>query len=84
MFFATFLGVITQTVSHISFQLFVIERMISGTLCNLLEFPFDYVPRSLFIGKGLILGWISLVEMEPVSLAETTTDSHPQNMASLT
>ena len=64
MFLATLPGVITPTVSHLSFQLFVIERMISGTLSNLLEFLFDYVLRSLFIGKGLILGRISLVEME--------------------
>ena len=64
MFLTTLPGVITPTVSHIFFQLSVIERMISETLFNLLEFPFDYVPRSLFIGKGLILKWISLVEME--------------------
>ena len=64
MFLATLSGVITPTVSHLSFQLSVIERMISETLSNLLEFPFGYVPHSLFIGKGLILGWISLVEME--------------------
>ena len=50
--------------SHPSFQISVIEIMISGTISNLLEFPFDYVPYNLFIGKGLILGWISLVEME--------------------
>ena len=64
MFLSTLFGVITLTVSHLSFQLYVIERMISGTLSNLLEIAFDYVPRSLFIGKGLILGWISLVERE--------------------
>ena len=64
MFLATLLGVITPTISHLSFQLSVIERMIFGTLSNILEFPFDYVPRSLFIGKGLILGYILLVEME--------------------
>ena len=64
MFLVTLPGVITPTVSHLSFQHFVVERIISGTLSNLLEFPFDYVPRSLFISKGLILGWISLVEME--------------------
>ena len=52
----TLLDVITLTISHISFQLFMIEIMISITLSNLLEFPFDYVPCSLFIGKGLILG----------------------------
>ena len=50
---------ITLDVSHIFFQLFVIERIISRTLSNFLEFPFDYVPRSLFIGNGLILGWIT-------------------------
>ena len=43
---------ITLTVFHLFFQLFVIERMVSGTLSNLLECPFDYVPRNLFIGKG--------------------------------
>ena len=64
MFLVIFHGVITPTVSHIFFQLSVIERMISGTLSNLMEFPFDYVPRNLFIGKGLIIGWISLDEME--------------------
>ena len=64
MFLAALSGVITLTISHLSFQLSVIERMNFGTLSNLLEFPFDYVPRSLFIGKGLILGWISLAEME--------------------
>ena len=64
MFLVTFLGVITLTVSYQSFQLSMIERMISDTLSNLLEFPFDYVPRSLFIGKGLIIRWISLVKME--------------------
>ena len=58
-----------EVVSDLSFQLSMIERMISKNLSNLLEFPFDYVPRSLFIGKGLILIWISLVEME--------TNSHP-------
>ena len=55
---------ITSIVSHLSFQLSMIERMISGTFIDLMEFPFDYVPRNLFIGKGLIIGWISLVEME--------------------
>ena len=64
MFLATLSGVITSTVSHLSFQLSVIERMISETLSNLLEFLFGYVPHSLFIGKGLIIRWISLVEME--------------------
>ena len=64
MFLATLLGVLTLIVSHLSFQLFVIKRMIARTLSNLLEFPFDYVLRSLFIGKGLIFGWISLVKME--------------------
>ena len=64
MFLVTLPGVITLTVSHLSFQLSVIERMIFRTLSNLLELPFDYVPCSLFIGKCLILGWISLVEME--------------------
>ena len=64
MFLTTLPNVITPTVSHLFFQLSMIERMISETLSNLLEFPFDYVPKSLFIGKGLILGWISLVEME--------------------
>ena len=37
MFLATLPGVITPTVSHISFQLSVIERMISKTLSNMLE-----------------------------------------------
>ena len=64
MFLTTLPGVITLTVSHLFFQLYVIERMIIGSLSNLMEFSFDYVPRSLFIGKGLILGWIPLVEME--------------------
>ena len=64
MFLATIPGVITPTVSHLSFQLSMIERRISGTLCNLLEFSFDYVPRSLFRGMGLIVEWISLVEVE--------------------
>ena len=64
MFLTTLPGVITSTVSHLFFQLSVIERMIFGTLSNILEFPFYYVPRSLFIGKGLILGWILLVEIE--------------------
>ena len=64
MFFTTIPSVITSTVSHIFFQLSVIERMIFETLSNVLEFPFDYIPRGLFIGKRLILGWISLVEME--------------------
>ena len=68
MFLATLPNVITLTVSHLSFQLSVIEIMIYGTLSNLLKFPFDYVPRSLFIGKGLILGWISFVEMETTSI----------------
>ena len=64
MFLTTLPGVITPTISHLFFQLFMIERMIFGTLSNLFEFPFYYVPRSLFIGRGLILGWISLVEIE--------------------
>ena len=64
MFLATIPDVITPTVSHLSFQLSMIERMISGTLSNLLEFSFDYIPRSLFRGIGLIVEWISLVEME--------------------
>ena len=64
MFLTTLPGVITPTVSHLFFQLSMIEKMISETFSNLLEFPFDYVPRSLFIGKGLILVWISFVEME--------------------
>ena len=64
MFLVMLPSVITLTVSHISFHLSVIERMISRTLSNLLEFPFDYVPFSLFIGKGLIPRWISLVEMK--------------------
>ena len=55
MFLATLHSVITLTVSHLSFQLFVIKKMISRTLSNLLEFPFDYVHRILFIGKGLII-----------------------------
>ena len=55
MFLTTLPGVISLIVSHLFFQLSVIERIIFGTLSNLLEFPFDYVPRSLFIGKGLIL-----------------------------
>ena len=61
---ATLPCVITPAVSHLSFQRSMIERIISGTLSNILEFPFDYDPRSLFIDKGLIIGWISLVEME--------------------
>ena len=40
--FLTTLGVITPTVSHLLFQLSVIERMISGTLSNLLEFPSNF------------------------------------------
>ena len=64
MFLFTLPGMITPTVSHLFFQLSMIKRMISGTLCNLMEFPFDYVPQSLFIGKGLIIGWISLDEMK--------------------
>ena len=64
MFLATLPDVITPIVSQLSFQIYVIEIMISGTLSNLLEFSFDYVSRSLFIGKGLILEWISLVEIE--------------------
>ena len=56
MFLVTFLCVITPTISYLSFQLSMIERMISGTLSNLLKYQFDYVPQSLFIGKGLILG----------------------------
>ena len=64
MFLTTLPDVTTSTVSHLSFQLSVIGIMIFGTLSNLMEFPFDYVPQSLFIGKGLILGWIPLVEME--------------------
>ena len=71
MFLVTIPDVITLTVSHISFQLFVIERIIFGTLSDLLKIPFDYVPRSLFISKDLILGWIPLVEME------TKANSHP-------
>ena len=64
MFLIILSGVITPTVSHLSFQFSMIERMIFETLSNLLELPFDYVPRSLFIGKVLILDWISLIEME--------------------
>ena len=64
MFFTTLLDVIIPTVSHLFFQLSMIERMIYETLSNLLEFPFDYVSRSLLISKGLILGWIPLIEME--------------------
>ena len=72
MFLVTLLDVITPTISHLSFQLYVIERMISGSLSNLLEFPVGYVPRSLFIGKGLILGWISLVEMKTNFISQNT------------
>ena len=64
MFLTTLPGVITLIVSHLFFQLSMIERMISRTLSNLLEFLFDYVLQRLFTGKGLILGWIPLVEME--------------------
>ena len=64
MFLVILPGVITLTVSHLSFQFSMIERMISETLSNLLELPFGYVPESLLIGKVLILDWISLIEME--------------------
>ena len=64
MFLTTLPNVLNSTVSHLLFQLSVIERIISETLSNLLKFPFDYVPRSLFIGKGLILEWIPLIEIE--------------------
>ena len=64
MFLTTLPSMITSTISHLFFQFSMIERMISGTLFNLLEFPFDYVSGSLFIGKGLILGWIPMVEMK--------------------
>ena len=64
MLLTTFPGAITLTISHLFFLFFVIKRIISGTLSNLLEFSFDYIPRSLFISKDLILGWISLVKME--------------------
>ena len=64
MFLATHPGMIISVVSHLSFQLSMIKRKISRTLSNLLKFLFDYVPRILFIGKDLIFGWISLVEME--------------------
>ena len=37
MFLATLPDVITLTVSHLSFQLSVIERIISGTLFNILK-----------------------------------------------
>ena len=70
MFLVTFLSVITPTVAYLSFQLSVIERMIFRTLSNLMEFSFDYVPRSLFIDKGLILEWTSLVEMETNFIGE--------------
>ena len=63
MVLTTLPGVITSTVSHLLFQLFVTEIMILETLSNLLKFTLDYVPRSLFTGQGLILGWISFVEM---------------------
>ena len=43
MFLTTLLGVITPTVSHILFQLFVIEIVISRTFSNILEFSSDYV-----------------------------------------
>ena len=62
--FLPFSGVITPAVSHISFQFFVIEKMIFETLSNLLKFLFDYVLRNLFRYKGLILRWISLIEMK--------------------
>ena len=55
MFLTTLLSVITLTVSQLFFQLSVIERIISETHSNLLKFSFDYVPRNLFIGKGLII-----------------------------
>ena len=64
MFLVTLLSVITLTVSHLYFQLSIIEKMISETVSNLLEFPFDYVSHNLFIGKGLILEWISLIEIK--------------------
>ena len=44
MFLTTLPGVITSTISHLFVQLSAIEGMISITLSNLLEFPFDYVP----------------------------------------
>ena len=50
MFLTTLPGVITPTILYLFFQLSVIKRMISITLFNLLECPFDYVPHSLFIG----------------------------------
>ena len=43
MFLTTLPGVITLTVLHLLFQLYVIERMIIGSLSNLLEFSFAYV-----------------------------------------
>ena len=55
MFIVTLLDVITSIVSHLFFQPFVIEIMIFETISNLLEFPFDCVPRNLFIGKDFIL-----------------------------
>ena len=48
MFLTTLPGVITSIVSHLFFQLSVIERMISETISNILEFfSFDYVPQIL-------------------------------------
>ena len=44
MFLTTLIGVITPTVSHLFFQLSIIEIMIFGILSNFLEFPFYYVP----------------------------------------
>ena len=73
MFLTTLLSVITLIISKLFFQLSMIERITSETHSNLLEFPFDYVPRSLFIGKGLIIEWISLIE--------TKVNSHPYEHA---
>ena len=39
MFLNALSSVITPTVSHLSFQLSVIERMIFGTLSDILEIP---------------------------------------------
>ena len=64
MFLTTLPDVITLTISHLFFQLSVIDIMIPLTFSNLLEFPFDYISPSLFIVKSLILGLIPLIEIE--------------------
>ena len=60
---------INPIVSYLYFQLYIIKRMISKTLVNVLEIPLIFFKAYLYADVCLVLLWS--IEMKPIPLAGT-------------